>query len=470
MSYISNNAWLAMLAPTFVFSVILTTVFSFKKEKGNNTTKIFNVLLKSNLLGLLDVMIIILLVNNFGINNWIPRLLARIFLSLNSVFITFIGLYSMSILHIELKKNKNYYNKAYKRHIIMIIGACTIQMLLPVSVDNCNFNGPGVIFASVYFGFNVIFWTMLIIKYKKKMSAGLIIQAITLLVVGAACVALTFIFDNSHTVSIMDFLVVMVLYLKAENPDIKYITELNTNREETEKALSAKNDFLNSMSDELTDPLNKILQSATEMYTYKNQVNSEIQEDLDYILPTSKNLYEIVGNIIDINKIENNQIKIYEAPYNPIKTIEKIVEAEKERNSKPDINIEYEFDDSVPVELTGDEAHVSQIVRNLVNNAIKYTEKGTVKIMVVADQINYDTYNLKIKVSDTGIGIKNEALITLFTNFSKLTEQKNSNIVGTGLGLSITKKLIDLLHGTITVESIYKSGSTFTVSIPHKIS
>ena len=117
MSYISNNAWLAMLAPTFVFSAILTTVFSFKKEKGNNTTKIFNVLLKSNLLGLLDVMIIIILVNNFGINNWIPRLLARIFLSLNSVFITFIGLYSMSILHMELRKNKNFYDKAYKKQI-----------------------------------------------------------------------------------------------------------------------------------------------------------------------------------------------------------------------------------------------------------------------------------------------------------------------------------------------------------------
>jgi signal transduction histidine kinase len=92
---------------------------------------------------------------------------------------------------------------------------------------------------------------------------------------------------------------------------------------------------------------------------------------------------------------------------------------------------------------------------------MKYTEEGKISVYLSVEQEDYETYNLKIKVSDTGIGIRNETLITLFTNFAKNTDEKNSNVTGTGLGLSITKKLLDLLHGTITVESIYGSTNKY---------
>ena len=470
MQMFTAEAWIAMLIPAVVLSVTLTVVFNIKSEKTSETTKIFNILLHSNMYSMLVLVIAMLMVNNFKITNWIPQLLVRLFLVGNDLFMAFVGIYLMSLFHLQLKRNKNFFDKAYRKHLIMIILIAFIQIWLPVDLTNCNFTGLGSQFASGFFVLNVIFWIMLLIKYRKKITINLIIQAIFLLIIGGLGMITSQHFDDSHVVPLLEFFVIFVIYLRAENPDIKYITELNKNKAETEKALSAKNDFLNSMSDELSDPLNKIVQCSNEMYTFKDQTIEPIQEDLDYLVPTAKNLYEIVGNIIDINKIENNQITINEAPYNPVKTIESVVESEKVKITNKDIQIEFEYDNSIPVELTGDEVHVKQIVHNLIDNAIKYTEKGTVKIIVAADQINYDTYNLKVKVSDTGIGIKNEALITLFTNFAKTTEQKNSNIMGTGLGLSITKKLIDLLEGTITVESIYKSGSTFTVSIPHKIS
>ena len=224
------------------------------------------------------------------------------------------------------------------------------------------------------------------------------------------------------------------------------------------------------MNDELSEPLHNIVLLSKRMYNSKNKVdNKDVLDDLDFLLPASKNLEEIVGNILDINKLENNQIKIYEAPFNPINTLEEVIENEKQRNSNPKLEFEFIFEDAIPEELIGDERHVKKIIHNLLSNAIKYTEEGKISTYLSVDQVDYETYNLRIKVSDTGIGIKNETLITLFTNFAKQTDEKNSNIVGTGLGLSITKKLVDLLHGTITVESIYGSGSTFTVIIPTKL-
>jgi signal transduction histidine kinase len=206
------------------------------------------------------------------------------------------------------------------------------------------------------------------------------------------------------------------------------------------------------------------------MYSLKSQVRDpNVIDDLEFLLPTSKNLEEIIGNILDINKLENNQIIITEEIFNPKETIEEVIETEQQRNKKPNIKFEFISEESIPEELYGDKQHIKQIVKNLLSNAMKYTEEGKISIYLSVEQEDYETYNLKIKVSDTGIGIRNETLITLFTNFAKNTDEKNSNVTGTGLGLSITKKLLDLLHGTITVESIYGSGSTFTVSIPTKI-
>jgi len=287
---------------------------------------------------------------------------------------------------------------------------------------------------------------------------------------GGCTLVLTITTNNIHVISIIEFMFVYILYFKMENPDLKYVNELNRNKEETEKALSAKNDFLNSMNDEISKPLSKITAITNEMYSLKSQVRDpNVIDDLEFLLPASKNLEEIIGNILDINKLENNQIIITEEIFNPKETIEEVIETEKQRNKKPNIKFEFISEESIPEELYGDKQHIKQIVKNLLSNAMKYTEEGKISVYLSVEQEDYETYNLKIKVSDTGIGIRNETLITLFTNFAKNTDEKNSNVTGTGLGLSITKKLLDLLHGTITVESIYGSGSTFTVSIPTKI-
>ncbi len=469
--YLSPSHYIAIYIPILILSLGLYTTFNIKKTKDTEVVKVYNTLLRISFISTLIISIVMLLVDNFKITNFIPQILMRLYNASTIVYIVYVSLYISALLHLgESFRNKIFFDLKYKKHMIMQIVAVFFVLLMPVNLQDCKFDGTGAIYVSIFYFLNIIFWIYLTIKYRSRVESSRIKQIISIMFLGSTVLVLTMTTNDIHIISIIEFLFVYILYFKMENPDLKYINELNKNKEETEKALRAKSDFLNSMNDELSEPLHNIVLLSKRMYNSKNKVNNkDVLDDLDFLLPASKNLEEIVGNILDINKLENNQIKIYEAPFNPINTVEEVIENEKQRNNNGEIEFEFIFEDAIPEELIGDERHIKKIIHNLLSNAIKYTESGKISTYLSVDQIDYETYNLRIKVSDTGIGIKNETLITLFTNFAKQTEEKNSNIVGTGLGLSITKKLVDLLHGTITVESIYGSGSTFTVTIPTKL-
>ncbi len=468
--YLSPSHYIAIYIPIILFSLGLYATFNIKNKNSSEAIKVFNTLLGLSLFSTVIITIVMFLVDAFKITNFIPQILMRIYNASTIVYIVYVSLYISVLLHLgENFRNKIFFDLEYKKHMIMEISSVIIVMLLPVNLKNCEFNGLGAIYVSFFYSMNIIFWIYLTIKYRSRVETNRILQVIAIMFLGSTVLVLTMTTSDVHIISIIEFLFVYIVYFKMENPDLKYINELNRNKEETEKALRAKSDFLNSMNEELAEPLNNIVALSKKIYSMKNEIKDEdVLDDIEYLLPASKNLDEIVGNILDINKLENKEIKIYEAPFNPISTIQDVIDSEKSRNSNKNLEFEFIFDDSIPEELIGDEKHIRKIVRNLLNNAIKYTESGKISTYLSVDQVDYETYNLRIKISDTGIGIKNETLITLFTNFAKQTDEKNSNIVGTGLGLSITKKLVDLLNGTITVESIYGSGSTFTVTIPTK--
>lgn len=469
--YLNPSNYIAVYIPIIIFSLGLYITFNVKKTKDNEVVRVYNTLLRISLISTCIITLVMFLVGIFKITNFIPQILMRIYNATTIIYVVYVSLYISVLLHLgETFRNKIFFDLKYKKHMIMELTGVFFVLLMPVNLKNCAFNGVGAMFVSIFYFLNIIYWIYLTIKYRSRVESSRIIQVISIMFLGSTVLVLTMTTNDIHIISIIEFLFVYILYFKMENPDLKYINELNKNKEETEKALRAKSDFLNSMNEELSEPLHNIVLLSKRMYNMKNKVdNKDVLDDLEFLLPASKNLDEIVGNILDINRLENNQIKIYEAPFNPINTIEEVIENEKQRNINEKIEFEFIFEDTIPEELIGDERHIKKIIHNLLNNAVKYTEKGKISTYLSVDQIDYETYNLRIKVSDTGIGIKNETLITLFTNFAKQTDEKNSNIVGTGLGLSITKKLVDLLHGTITVESIYGSGSTFTVIIPTKL-
>ena len=171
---------------------------------------------------------------------------------------------------------------------------------------------------------------------------------------------------------------------------------------------------------------------------------------------------------MDINKIESNKLEIIEVSYNPRKEIETLARVEETRIGNKDIDYRINIADDIPYHLIGDKIHVKQIINNLLSNALKYTEKGFVELNVKC--INKDDICLLIiSVRDSGRGIKAEDINKLFTKFERLEIEKSTTTEGTGLGLAITKRLVELMNGTINVESRYKEGTIFMVQLPQKI-
>ena len=260
----------------------------------------------------------------------------------------------------------------------------------------------------------------------------------------------------------------LVLYFTIENPDMKMINELNIAKNNAEKANRAKSDFLSSMSHEIRTPLNAIVGLSVDIKE-RNICPDSMKEDLDDIISASNTLLEIVGNIMDINKIESDKIEIIEVPYNFKHELETLCRVNKVKLEDKPIEFRLNIAEDMPYELLGDKPHIKQIINNLVSNAIKYTKEGFIEVSAKCINRN-NTCTIILTVQDSGIGIKEENIKKLFTKFERLDVEKNTTTEGTGLGLAITKKLVELMGGKINVSSQYGSGSIFMVTIPQKIS
>ncbi len=262
-------------------------------------------------------------------------------------------------------------------------------------------------------------------------------------------------------------LVVLIMTNTIENQDLKFITELSVAKQETEKATRAKSDFLSSMSHEIRTPLNAII-GLSEVIA-EEDVSDSVRKELKDINYASQTLLEIVGNILDINKIESNKIEIQNMNYYPNEIVNELLKMNKVRIGDKDIKLESHISPDVPYELVGDKIHIKQIINNLLSNAIKYTDKGSVSLNLFAKNDGF-VCHLIIQVVDTGKGIKISDYNKLFNKFERLDTEINSTIEGSGLGLAITKRLVQLLNGSIRVKSTFGEGSIFEVEIPQSIS
>ena len=237
-------------------------------------------------------------------------------------------------------------------------------------------------------------------------------------------------------------------------------------QQEAEAANMAKSSFLANMSHEIRTPINAIL-GMNEMIL-REEKDPAIRGYAGNIQASGNSLLSIVSDVLDISKIESGKLEIIPVDYEVNSLISDCCNMAAGRAKAKELELLVECADNVPMKLCGDETHIRQIIMNLLTNAVKYTEKGTVKL-IVSGRFTDGGFVLKVDVSDTGIGIAEENLPQLFTQFQRFDLQRNRKIEGTGLGLSIVKRLCDLMSGTITARSVLGSGSTFTVELPQKV-
>ncbi len=260
--------------------------------------------------------------------------------------------------------------------------------------------------------------------------------------------------------------------------------KLRIEKKDAEKSNAAKSEFLANMSHEIRTPINAVLGMNEMILRESLEARDMLPEEREEIIKifsdicnysgniesAGNNLLSIINDILDFSKIEAGKMEITESSYKLSSVLNDVSNMISFKAKSKGIEYYVDVDETLPDGLYGDELRVRQIITNLLNNAVKYTHKGTVRLSVNERKGEEDKVtNLIVKVKDTGIGIKNEDIPKLFKKFERVDMENNSTVEGTGLGLAITGSLLEMMGGEISVVSEYGKGSEFTVSIPQKI-
>lgn len=244
---------------------------------------------------------------------------------------------------------------------------------------------------------------------------------------------------------------------------------LSETKMQAEEATKAKSRFLANMSHEIRTPLNGIIGTIDLMQ--HTPLSSEQEELMQSLKSSSTLLLEIVNDVLDISKIEADKLELFEGPCNLDAIIKNVISISSPRITalKKDLQINYTVDPKTELEIIADESRIKQILINLVSNAIKFTDAGSIKIEVGALPIDESIQELNFAVIDTGIGISEEHMRTLFIPFTQIDNSATRKHSGTGLGLSICRKIIEEMGGRIWIESELGKGSAFRFIIPVQI-
>jgi signal transduction histidine kinase/FixJ family two-component response regulator/HPt (histidine-containing phosphotransfer) domain-containing protein len=247
----------------------------------------------------------------------------------------------------------------------------------------------------------------------------------------------------------------------------RYTEEMIRLRQEAEKANLAKSSFLAHMSHEIRTPMNAILGFAD--LCLRDELSETVEEYVENIKISAETLLHLINQILDISKIESGKMELVDMRYAARTLMSEIVSTISQQVQAKNLTFRYMVDEKFPSVLGGDKMRVREIAINLLSNAVKYTDAGTIMFKIKEIERKDDSILMEIIVKDSGIGIKEEDRAKLFEKFEQFDRVKNYSQEGTGLGLAIVKNLVDMMNGSIDVESTYGEGSTFRARVWQKI-
>ena len=360
------------------------------------------------------------------------------------------------------------YQKIYAIPSIYVSGVLGIGTLLQVFdiaqfVQQLTYVHVGIIFTIVS-----VISTITIDVFKKKIYDyfPVAIGAYGLLITAVVEMALYYI-DIGITLGTVLLIGLMFLLIMAIIKTGQDLLRSEQNKQQAIAARASQAKFLANMSHEIRTPSNAGI-GMNEMIRRENDINA-IQEYARNVQSASTMLLGLVNDILDFSKIESGQLELVEDNYSIAGLIQTEILLLKARANSKAIATKLDIDPYIPSGLYGDELRIKQIVTNVLSNAVKYTQEGSVSFQLSFDWMDEEHVRLVFTVTDTGVGIRKEDLSKLFDSFKRLEQNKNRNIEGTGLGLNIAKQLVELMNGTIEVESEYGKGSTFRVLIPQRV-
>ena len=313
-------------------------------------------------------------------------------------------------------------------------------------------------------------------EYYTAKSQFIVLNTIVGLLIAANVIQYMFIHTVLFTYAVAAVMLFIMFFYYEAPTYRKMLTvekELELSRQKAEHstrlsnaANRAKSDFLANTSHEIRTPMNAIL-GMNEMIL-KESSDPEIRQSALDIRRAGNHLLSIINNILDISKIESGKMELYRADYHLWQMLRDIEEGNFEAVHEKGLKLIIDADKNLPEHLSGDEDHIRQVIVNLIDNAVKYTRKGSITLSIRGGLKDHRV-KLIIAVKDTGIGIRAEDLPKLFHSFERVNLEETQTIQGAGLGLTLVRYLVELMGGTVRAESEYGKGSTFTVELTQQL-
>lgn len=461
---------LRMEVVCFIILLFLAVVFFSAKREKTNLHKLFSLVIISLMTHLVFDGITVYTVNNL---DTVPPLLNdvchKFYLGTMLLTLNLICQYICCVIHEEVNKRELSKMALIIRLAMNVYSGVAMILIIAspmtyVTTEQGNYSagmGMAIIFVSIavftaYMLLNVMF-NMKQIHPRKKIAIG---TAIIIEIVASILTALR------PTLLLAGFgftLMVVAFYVTLENPDIRLVDQVREEKQKAEDAHAAKSKFISIVSHEMRTPMNAVV-GMTELLL--NESPTEKQEKyLRNIQSSGKALVQILNDVLDMSKMEAGKLEVINEPYKLSPMLDDVrMIIENRIGSKP-IELIYDVDKNIPDDLDGDVLRLRQIFINLLNNAVKFTEKGEIRLSMKLVSSDEAGYMIRYSVKDTGQGIKAEDLGKLFKAFAQVDTKKNHGKEGTGMGLSISSDLIAIMGGQLEVASEYGEWTEFFFTI-----
>ncbi len=451
-----------------IFILYIGILYFRSASKGKKSSKWFVALLSCSFFQLIFDVFSVYTVNHLEMVSPVTNRIIHIaFMGLMLVLFYLAYRYLETIIEEEIGRSVRKYRFAMIPLLLTEAG-CIFLPLYYVESARSNYSyGPAAYMTYIGVAVYVSFIIQLMFRYGKQIPQKKK-QAIYVTLWSEIPVAIyQIVIPDALVTCIGVVLLNLGIYMTTENPDALLAEQLAKEKQRADSANAAKTNFLANMSHEIRTPITAVL--GMNELILREVRDSNIKQYSRDIEGAAKSLLSIINDILDITKIEAGKLSVISAEYDFGIMLKDVVNMISFKAKVKGLEFRVLVDENIPRRMMGDDIRLRQILVNLLNNAVKYTHKGSVTLEITRKQSEEGVAKLFFQVKDTGIGIKEEDLQKLCQPFERIEEKRNRNIEGTGLGMSITKQLLGLLNSELKVASVYGEGSEFAFELAQEI-